>query len=82
MKDINIRIKIAENGCIVTVCDYGMDYESGNREKTYVYETLEEALKEVPSLVSVIKEEEKDKGSKTSEKDLMDMEAKVNRGED
>lgn len=68
MKDINIRIKIAENGVVVTVCGE-TQMASGYNEKTYVYESLGEALKEIPSIVSVEKETAKDKGMSEDELD-------------
>ena len=67
--NVEVRIKQADNGVIVTACphyDGPMSESESMRDKTYVFPTLAEALKEVPSIMSVeadaVKEEEsKDK---------------------
>jgi len=85
--EINISIKVAENGCIVNVYKYekensspcGCNSMGGSSEKSYVYDSLEEALDEIPSIVNVTKEEHKDEHPKMSEKDIDEEEKSVNK---
>lgn len=53
-----VRIEQAENGVIV----YGYSKKGPMKESTYVFNTLDEALEEVPSIMSVTKAEAKDNG--------------------
>lgn len=60
-------IKMAKNGVIVRAW-YWPNYdgcepcEPSSREKEYVFKTLDEALKEIPAIMSVAKETAKDDG--------------------
>ena len=64
MEEISINIKLAKNGVIVHACNYS---DGPSKDETYVYEKLEDALKEIPSLVSVVQEniQESKKNMKT-----------------
>jgi len=54
-KDVRITIEPADNGGVVVKCCYCGPYNEDERmdDKTYVYDTLEKALKEIPSIMSV-----------------------------
>lgn len=62
-----VTIKMAKNGVIVRAW-YRPNYDScepcgpSSREKEYVFESLDEALKEIPAIMSVTKQVAKDTG--------------------
>jgi len=71
-KPIDIHIRVVRNGVTLK----GMD-ESGECYE-YVYTNMDKALKEVPGLISVLKESEK----KVTKEDLDDEEEKINKSQE
>jgi hypothetical protein len=65
-----VKIEGALNGIIVKACSEGDESE-------YVYKTLKEALKELPGIVSILKDEPK----QVTEEDLDKEEARIEEDE-
>lgn len=65
-KSVEIHMRVVRNGIVVRGCSDGDEVE-------YVYKDLKEALKEVPSIVSVLSDEEK----KVTEDDLDEEEMRI-----
>lgn len=77
-KKVSIRLEEAENGWTLSgFCHSEDDSLSCGRDLQYVYKTLDEALKEVPGFVSVLKGA--DKGTMKAMADDQMM-AKANKG--
>ncbi len=78
--ELDINIRFAKNGIVVNGHAYGEGLSTNTRseDETYVYSTLEEALQEIPSLVSVLKESVSGKGKMTP-KNMPVMEAQANK---
>jgi len=57
MPEPSVTIKKAKNGWVVSCWGKG-------KEITYVYDSLDEALKEIKGIVSVAEEENKEEGPK------------------
>lgn len=61
-KKLHINIDLARNGCVVSACPLSED-EDGKvmhdyeNEMAYVYDSIEEMVKELPSFISVLKEQ-------------------------
>ena len=66
-KNFGVRVTIeqADNGVIIKACPHSGDgpmVESDEyKDKTYVFSTLDEALKEIPSIMSVESDAKKEK---------------------
>lgn len=54
--EVNIHIKVVANGVVINAHKERMDDDSPYRDASYVYKSLEEALKEVPAIVSVLRD--------------------------
>lgn len=67
MKNLSVHIEMADNGVIVRACSSGGPgtVPDSYKEKNYVYPDLDDALSELPSIFSVMKEEKSDKYDKT-----------------
>ena len=66
-KDLSINISFAKNGVTVRAsCWYDKKDKEGrdHRSEEYVYNSLDEALEEIPSIVSVFKDKKRAKNSK------------------
>lgn len=63
--DVEIRIKQATNGVVVEGCYRG---SGPYLEKEYVFKTLEDAFAEIPSIMSVVQTEGKEKAASMKNK--------------
>jgi hypothetical protein len=76
---VEVHMRVVANGVVVTGkrCD---DYAEGPVDKEYefVYTTIDKALKEVPSLVSTLKEDSR----KPTKRELDEEEERINKGEE
>lgn len=63
-KDVRVTIETSDNGGVIVRCSWSEDmpkpakgdgcYPSSQyKDKTYVYDSLDEALKDIPSMISV-----------------------------
>ena len=69
MSDMRVTIKMVDNGVVVDACKSG-DSPDGYQEETYIYKTLDEALKEVPAMFSVLKDGKMDKGEEAEKRTM------------
>lgn len=66
-KELSISISFAKNGVTVRAnCHYEQEKGMKYMSEEYVYKSLEDALAEIPSIVSVFKQEKKKPVSKQS----------------
>lgn len=62
-KDVNVSISTSDNGGVIVRCSWHEDMPdkkgdgccspSSYKDKTYVYDSLDEALKDIPGMISV-----------------------------
>lgn len=66
---VKVSIEQADNGVIVKACPHndGNVEPSYERDKTYVFASLDEALKEIPSIMSVEADDRRENKKETIE---------------
>jgi hypothetical protein len=55
-RDVRITLETSDNGGFIVKCCYcgdGRMVEGPSNDKTYVYKTLPEALKDIPGMISI-----------------------------